>query len=665
VKLLKAVLLRTIEDTSRNRAYQAGLDSDIDALIKDWDLDRGLIGAAGVGPGALPHEVHPDYWQWTAAQQASHTSDEHARIYLLNRGREGTAVLCQAAFCWHSPLSRHHHDPRLKQFFENGLRFHVDSIRPDGLLGSFGYNGMYWAHGWDIEGLIYGIVLLDDQLDGKLLDHAKQRLRACAERMMNYPRQQMIIGSFGNQRCVFTLGLHLYGQLLDEPRYIAESDRYWLEALDNVLDPSGQVIEQMAPCMHYSHTAFIYAWMNLVVRNDLSQTDRILKCLHWFRDRLTASLYPFAGPTSRMYLEKIGGQVQDLCPAIEQVAPRDPSLLTFMSRALWRAMNPAGPIPSEQAALNQTLRLNNPHAASTAMWSILMAGPQAVTQTPHVSAVAAGGYDSPVTCNYDTTRLHKRAPLKYMLVRRGYQTSFSFNDFMPFAGIQTWAWADEPPIVHPTPLAPSTTRGDGLDTARQGASHNWAGYGAGAIGVDGYPHEPHHDGDDNDLQLLVVRYDWLFRVVLFTECSTVILELGDNGPRRTLWTLNRIDPAQPMLASDANGASIVRFTNRKATLHASLTNPPQVITLDDQHEWATGVKQLRYDITGVASAFGLSNGSLQLPVADITAGNVFRFADESGRYEVELSQGLLRKPNPGCFSIDTFVLAQGTVARRK
>lgn len=655
---LRSVLLRPITDNARTRAYQAGMDQDIDAVKRKWDIERGLVGAAGV---AMPHETVADFWEMTADEQARHITPAQAEIYELNRGRVGTAVLCQAAFCWYSPLSRHRGDPQLKRFFENGVHFHLASVRADGLMGAFGFNGEGWAHGWDIEGLIYGMVFLGDAIDPALFAFAKKQMAVCAERMMNFPRVPSIIGSFGNQRCVFTLGLYLYGHLLNEPRYIAESDRYWQDAMVNVLDHSGQVIEQMGPCLHYSHTAFIYAWLNLVVRNDTTQLPRVVRCLQWFRDRLTASQYPFAGPTTRSYVETMGQRVQDLCPAIEQVAHLDPTLMNFIDRAMWRMMHQTGPLSAKPADEPGTLHLTNSHAASTAMWSILMAQPNA---QPAESLGA--GYNQPVMRCHDATQLLKRSPMKYVIVRRKYQTNFSFTDFMPFSGIQTWAWGDEPPIVHPTPLAPSTTQGDRLDTAKQGTSHNWGGYGAGAVGIDGYIHDRNENGDDNELPLLVARYDWLFRVALFTDSSTVILELGDGGPRRTLWTLNRTEPAEPTISP--REANIVRFAERVGTLHASVNTPPAIVTLDVQNEWATGVKQLRYDIPNGVAAFGLSNGSLRFqPTAAgaILDGSVFRFADDTGSYEVTLNEGLLKKPNPGNFSIDTFELAKGTIVKAR
>jgi hypothetical protein len=149
-------------------------------------------------------------------------------------------------------------------------------------------------------------------------------------------------------------------------------------------------------------------------------------------------------------------------------------------------------------------------------------------------------------------------------VRRAYQTHFNITDFMPFSGVQTWAWGGEPPIIHPTPLYPSTTQAYGLDTARQGVSHNWGLYGAGAMAADGVRVLPRNE---REIALLLARYDWLWRLAFFTGCSTVVLEFGRGGPRRALWTLNRVEPAEPQIAP-----GVVSFAGRRGRLYSS---PPR------------------------------------------------------------------------------------------
>lgn len=596
--LLNRVLLKPIVDNGRTRRYQETLDAWVDELKQRGDLERGITGA---------HEL---------------------------KGREGTAPLCVAAFCWHSPLSRHHGSPSLLAFFSAGLRFHTASIRDDGLMATHGLNGADWAHGWDVEGLIYGLILCQEALPQDLVNEAMARFRLSARRQANLPQTPDAIGSYGNQRCVWILGLHLYGQLLDQPDLLALADRFWEDAKTKVLDDSGQVIEQMGPCMHYSYTGFFYAWLNLVIRGDESEHARVGRCLEWFRCRHTESLYPIAGPSTRQYYETLAPVVIDLLPAAEQVAPVNPRPLDFTTRAAEKA-----PAPRVCG-----------HGASPLMWAILMARDEAPAQP-----AAIPGPES-VTLECKGTALLKRSPVSYLLIRRKYQTHFNYTDFLPFSGVQTWAMGGEPPIIHPTPLAPSTTRGDGLDTARQGVSHNWGLYGAGAVGIDAYSVESAGPGR---LRHLVTRYDWLWRIVVFTEMSTVILEFGNNGLRRTLWTLNRIEPAQPAI-----GGNLVTFEGRRACLHVSPDIRPRLTAPADTDPWATGVQQLEYDCGGGPAAFAFSDASFTFDSPPPTDAAPWHFSDGGGHYEVVLDKRFFL-PNPGNLRVDPFQLATGTTARRR
>jgi hypothetical protein len=272
----------------------------------------------------------------------------------------------------------------------------------------------------------------------------------------------------------------------------------------------------------------------------------------------------------------------------------------------------------------------------------------------------------PVAIQYETLRLHPKSPFKYALVRRDYQTHYNFTDFLPFSGIQTWALGDEPPIIHPTPLAPSTTIGERLDTARQGVSRNWGLYGGGAMGINGRCRMPRQPGE---IPLLVARYDWFWRVVFFADRSTVVLEFdgGEPGPnprprprRTTLWTLNRIEPAEPAIEHQG-GAGVVRFAGREACLHALCPAAPKLVELPDNDAWATGVRQLEYDCGTGPVAFAFSDGSFRFGSG--LGGADFRFADATGSYEAALDSRFFT-PTPGNLRIDPWQLAEHTIARR-
>lgn len=641
---LSQTLLKPIIRNERTLLYQETLDSWVDELRKHWCLERGLIGSRNV---KLPHEEEPGYWELDEENRLNHCSPEARQIYTQSAGRDGTGPLCIAAFCWHSPLSRHHSDPQLLAFFAAGLRFYAGSIRHDGLMASKGLNGEGWAHGWDVEGLVYGLIFCGKALPQELRQWALERFRLSAHRHANLPQTPAVIGSCGNQRCVWILGLYLYGQLLDQPELISQADRFWDDAKTKVLDDSGQVIEQLGPCMHYSYTGFFYAWLNLVIRGDASEQVRIERCLDWFRYRHTESLYPVAGPSTRIYRETITPVVYDLLPATEQLSSGNPQVMEFVTRLASKARRMYPMLPPTGARREHMGVCG--HGASPLMWAILMS--QEASTTPP----AADLKPLSVTHEYRTLNFLKHSPLPYLLVRREYQTHFNYADFLPFSGIQTWALGNEPPIIHPTPLAPSTTQGDSLDTARQGVSHNWGLYGAGAIGIDAYCS---HLTEPGRLSFVLARYAWLWRLAIFTNQSTVILEFGNGGPRRTLWTLNRVEPATPAI-----GNSVVTFTNRRACLHASPGLRPRLETLTGDDPWAKGVHQLRYDCGGNPAAFAFSDASFTFdspPPGDTAP---WQFSDRGGHYEVVLDRRLFL-PNPGNFRVDTFHLANGIIARQ-
>ncbi|MCG3147104.1 MAG: hypothetical protein PCFJNLEI_00541 [Verrucomicrobiae bacterium] len=565
-------LRHPVPDCRATRRYQQSLDNQLDAERRDWAVER--------------------------------------------MGREATAPLCRAAFCWYSPLSRHHRDPVLLQFFQDGFRKYVGNIDDSGLPKRFGLNGESWAHGWDIEGLIYGLHFCREALAADVLELAAARFPLAAHRLANLKRTPEIIGSYGNQRTVWTLGLYLYGQILNDPQLTALSDQFFYEALDKILDPSGQVIEQQGPCMHYSYTALTYTWLNLAVRGDHSRDSLLSKTLAWFRARHTDSFYPLAGPSTRTYNETLNGFVTDLLTAAESIAATDPLPLEWVS----------------QAAAHADL-VRSAHGGSPLIWAML-----ACTGDHTPTTAQREQWDAPRLDFYGHTHLLKRAPVKYMLVRQRYQTHFNLRDYLPFSGIQTWAWENEPPIIHPTPIAPSTTQGFGLDTARQGVSHNWGGYGAGAVGIDGYLKG----------NCLVARYDWFWRVVVFTPAATVVVEFGRGGNRRTLWTLNRVEPATPKIESGR-----VTFTGRAGCLHTTLKSPPELVTLPDGHAWTKNVRQLVYDCGDGMVAFALSNAEFRFT-------DPLHFTDASGNYELHLDPRLLTPENPGNLSIDTWKLARET-----
>jgi hypothetical protein len=318
-------------------------------------------------------------------------------------------------------------------------------------------------------------------------------------------------------------------------------------------------------------------------------------------------------------------------------------LRQVVHRAAHRFVSPTGALPAPTTAEELIMR-DSMHGGSALMWSLLVANPDAPLPRTRIQP-------TPFTAFYEHTHVCKRSPIKYLLRRNAnYQTHANATDYLPFSGIQTWAMTDEPPIIHPTPLAPSTTQAYSLDTARQGASHNWGLFGAGSIGIDAYectvPAAP-------DTHLVLIRHDWLWRLLVFTDCATVQLEFGNGGERHTFWTLNRIEPANPTIAP-----GMIRFSERRACLHTTVPGIPELRENGGEDEWEKGIRQLVYACGTAPAAFAFADDSFRFDGAPLDDGRTLLFHDARRRFKVTLPEAFLA-PNPGQIRNDVYGLLRG------
>ena len=652
---LRAILLKPVERNERTLRYQHALDNQVARDLPSWDVERGLIGSRGVH---LPHKSVAKLWETPYEERVPQLSPEAEKVYLANSHRGCTPSLSLAASCWHSPLSRFHGDERLLRFFANGLDFFTSTIRADGsglgqmapaIRGLSNYPVFDWSHTWVMEGLIYGLIRCWDALAPDRRERALSNLRRAARAFLKIGPS----GEYGNQAVIQCLGLYLYADLFADDRFRERADAYWADVFDRVFDPSGQVIEQGGPCMHYQFTAFFYTWLTMWFRGEDFDRERLGDVLHWMRCRHTDSLYPLAGPGSRQYRETLNRHADDLVPACEQMAADDPTYQEYADRIL--------------AAIGWDAILEHNcmgHGNSPYMWAMLTC-PGKVTAT----ASQRAAWHKPFRREYRRIRLAGRAdrgefaPLRYALVRQRYQTAYVFNDRLPFSGIQTWAWEEEPPIIHPTPLCPSTTQAWGLDTAQQGVSMTWPRPQTGP--KTGGLNRPDHlmcsslnTRRDVEPDFLIARYNTLWRLVVFTEYSTVILECGATGPRQCRWTLNRVEPAEPVM-----GRAMVRFRGRSGCIFSTLQAPP-VLRDMGRGEWLDGVRVLVYDCLEGPTAFAFSNASFRFVTPMLPGEREFRFADEGGAYRAHLPDLFPLDGEPANPPVGAFEMVEQTVVER-
>lgn len=630
---LQQLLCRTVEENRRTRRYQDFIDDYIDRVAPERDAGRGLFDAQDV---ELPHETIGGYWKLPLDERIRLAGPEATAVYRRNRGRGCIPLLGVHAFCWRSPLSRHHGDPELLRFFSNGIDFFTAALREDGSgLGALNAAGKLcridaqrklpsetraqgddWSHTWCLEGLAYGLALCWDSLDAELRDSAVQRLRRSASSFAASGPS----GEYGNQAFVQVLGLYLYTDLLAAPEYARVADAYWEDVFPKVMDRTGQVIEQGGPCLHYSFTTMIYAWLASLFREpDDATRERFRLALDWFRHRMTESLVPMAGPSSRQYRHDLPWVTVDLLPLCEWLGESDPMLLRFADRLIARHIG--------RKRADTDVAGAHGHGTSPMMWAMLMSGGDR-DPTPEQEAA----WDAPFANEYRRTNVSGRpggsgfGALRYALVRNAYQTHFNFTDRLPFSGIQTWAYGDEPPIVHPTPWCPSTTQARGLDTARMGVSYE-------AVvehgdGCNGPAHTLRRGDNDEGLLVLFARYAWLWRIVAFTTRSTVIVDIGVHTERQTRWTLNGLEPATAHIEDGT-----VSFDGRRGRIVMSPGTAVTVQQVACPYDDATA-DCLCYDTDAVLTASALSDVSFRFEALGETTTTPVRFADADGQYEL-------------------------------
>jgi len=511
------------------------------------------------------------------------------------------------AFCYQSPLSRWQGNSEILDACAQSLDRWADAALADDLpdLRS-------WDHTWTFEGIAHSTVWLEDSLPQKLREKLHDAfIKAGA---IFTTRERM--GTVGNQCMSGILGDFLYGCLLNNEDYLALSWQRFSEYAPKVIMENGQVNEQYGPCPNYSSGAFYFTFQYFLLAGVEEFEERIIRALQWFREMHTESLYLFPGPSSRKYYGRWMVHLPLHCfPGLEFGAQGQPMFHTFRDRY-------------EELAGERSRE----HISAIDTMSILLNRGEDTAPTPE----QADDWNRPRLDFYEPCWFG-RGPIKYALIRRQYQTAICFSGWLPLIGLQTWAWGDEPPIIHPLHGAPSTTQAWALDTAAHPADRLSYYEGAGCLAADvvwrddgssqqGLPDEP---------PFVVWRHRTMRQLAIFTDVSTVLIHTGFRENRVTRWALNPLEPAEPIF--DADG--IVRFEDRVGRM-ISLAGEPEVTkaqgTFPEIREERT-VRMLTYEIDGSDTAFAFSNDSFEFRKNDLGRTGLLEFRDETGLYRADVS----------------------------
>lgn len=629
---LKKLLLRPIKDTPRTREYQRWLDDAVDRTLEKFDRERGLAATKGVD---LPDEKIDGYIDMPLTERERLTSDKAAEALANSASRRTSAPLSVMAFCYRSPLSRHYGKEHIILCVKNGLEAFRKRQRSNGIwvFGLSEETG--FGLGWTVEGLIYSFILIYGELDAGFREGLMEMFSRGAE----WLKQDAGFHPVSNQHTVWCSTMALYGQLLERKDYLDAAARQW-QVAQHVLARDGQVIEQGGPCANYSRTTFAYAWSYLRFADNSHHDEQIKEALRWFRRMHTNSMYPFEGMSSRSAHFQ-SHSLFDTLPALEQFAPQEPILGKFIDDF----------IAAEKRAKGSIIGVT-PHLGSPVFWAMLEH-----EETVRPSRKDIDHWEKP----FD--RMYWKWDIQYLLVHREYQTAVTFRGRMPLRGLQTWAWRDEEPILHPTLDCPSKTIAWGVDTAEFNVGHNRAGRGAGSkseevLYVPGewaeldLKYEPKGMGDGiyadptlryfrwtqghhkpgaidrflkpGDPAQVATRWGRLWCIYIFTPVATVVIQNGEVGPRITRWTFNPICTTEPSIKGEQ-----LTFEGREGKIHY-LSGKPRLIEVEDAR-----AAEFEFRPNELA-AFAFSDDSFEFVEYKENEGHL-KFSDSSGDYTAEFA----------------------------
>ncbi|MBI2193149.1 MAG: hypothetical protein HYU36_14310 [Planctomycetes bacterium] len=590
---LAELFLRPVPETPENRRYQGLLDEAVEAQLKDFDFDRGLLFPSGQDRPAQ----FPDHRAEWPLEERHRLANDPGYYWYYGHGRGSAALLGQMAFCYRQPLSRHFRSERFLEGLRQGFRAYRGHQLPSGEFAfcPVRYSTLWGTHemAWRLEPLLYAYWWMGRDLPEGDRVAAEGMLQKGAEFLL-----PTLCDDPNNRGCVWSALIQLCGLWLGEERFLEAARRVWNVCKPNVLNPSGQVTEQGGPDANYSYTAFSYVFLYWLYSADASLDDAILRALQWFTLTHTRSGYPFEGTSSRKRIV-LDRPRADLLPALILCSRREPYFRVIAERIL--------------EEYRSSGRHVGGHMVSPLIWMMLL-GPGSVT-TPEAVAEPAWHRESILDCRTDLTR--------YSLIRKpGYQTSVTLRSLQPMKGLQTWACGDEPPIVHPGLGVCSGTRAWGIDTASMNVSTRpmAANFYDQARGADPAP-------------WLSYRQEHLWTHYLFTALTTLVVLDGKTGRRATTWALNRAAVPVPLVRP-----GVVEFPGRRGRLHY-LGDPPRC-----GESVEAGVWRLDFDSSEELTVFAFSDDSFRLLEWD-WAMRRLAFEDASGRFRFELAPRPVADPS--------------------
>lgn len=596
LEYVRRTLLKEIRDTPATRDYQRRIDTRVEADLERQSAQSGFVLPPGERAWFDPAEL----MTWDARKRKRLARDA-PWLWYYELGRRSAEALGRFAFAYRSPLSRFYREPLLLDRVRRGLLTYREHLSPEGefIFCPVRYADVFGPHeqAWRLEPLIYAYVWIEDELPVEERRSAWEMFEQAAGCLHRRRRP----GETNNRGAVWCAVMALAGRLLGKDEYLEAARASW-EEVRSILSPDGQVLEGGGPDDNYSFTAMSYIYLYRVWSGDASLDEPMVRALRWFAKWHSRSGYAFGGMATRKRRPVRLG-LADLIAPLERFARSEPFFRTLASRYL--------------ALLDRhSPGTGGGHGCSPFIWAMLEHEPG---ETPGCGLSEPSWFSG-------FAEEYRTSTVRYVLVRRSFQTAVTLRASQGLNGLQTWAWGEEPPIVAPGRAEGSATRGWGLDTA--------------LLPVSTHLHSTHREQvvwSRGEPIRLSFRQGALWTHCLFGEVTTLVVFQGPGSPRVTTWCCNLRLAPEPFV-----GEGVVAFPGLEGRLHF-VGEPPTIRRTRAPGTGEPGAAEdplLLLDFEapdGGLVPFAFTDSSFAWEVVDRSRG-VFAFRDRAGRVRVELGR---------------------------
>ncbi len=526
----------------------------------------------------------------------------------LEPGRSTLNSLARLAYSHRTKGFKYFGDEQAWQRIRDGLLGVSRNIRPDGKF-TWGMKGPP-SHElcWYLEASLFALIWAEDRLKPEEVDAIRDSIRRTAEVLCTSKMADGFASAgapgYSNQGSVWCATVALAALYFERPDWMAVAkagaDRLMLGGPGNIFD-DGEIGEHQkgyanggGPDCNYTYTA-VEAIYHYRLFSGRSEIDGLLtKASHWLVGYNTLSGVGIIPGASARKVSDNPHRHKEILVLLEWMSKKDP----FYARV------------AELAMQKMEKHHNGFDAAGSAIFSMLEGG-----LAPRDGAPPAWQADR--TEVYGVSR---RQAVGYALFSRAsYQTGSVFRNGTdvkrdwPLKGMQTFAWKEELPILAPSAAEFSTTRADGVDTAR-----------AQVADVDG-AWEVVDAKDGTGLATVTARRGALWEMYVCTPGAFVVVHGGARGDLVSRWALSStFVPAPKLVPAD------------RTLTHEGREGRIFYLRGEAKLADGNGAKVLEVTAPGPTQAFGFSDGAFRFQPFD-PSGDELKFADASGAYRLSLA----------------------------